>query len=188
MFETASSFAALALTPAQQDTALRAAASAAEEARLTADVLLVVEALAAGLYQLREAQRAAADARDAHLRTIGSEPPVDERGLGPFYLASGVRPLIGRLLAALTRPGSGASCRDLTDDTRHGDVPLLYLPPSVAEATPLNANLLWQAVEGEAKSPDDRPLDDYYKSRIARTVPIAIFTRVVALLRGEMPQ
>ena len=201
-----------AISPEQTDTALRAAATAEAERRRTEEVLLVIHALAAGLFVLREAQREAADARDAHLRALGAEVPEDDRGLSPFGNFSGCPPLVRQIVNALGLAHRLADLRTtLTPHERRwvpgrigpvdaghdpiwrGDAPtLLYLPPAVIGALPSTDR--WALVEGE-----DRLLWVELDSRckavglkieplpqgipVERRIPLALFDRVVAAAR-----
>jgi hypothetical protein len=194
------------MTPAQTDTALRAAATAEVERRRTEEVLLVVEALAAGLFVLREAQRDAADARDAHLQALGVEVPEDNRGLAPFANYSGSPPLVRQILNALGvahrlyqlrpqltpvearwNPRRIGPCDASPSPLWRGDAPtLLYLQSADVDALPSPDR--WVLVEGEDRllwfegsESYDRPLPDSIK--VERTIPLALFHRVVAAAR-----
>jgi hypothetical protein len=176
-------------------TGARAVDMHAAEMELTADVQLMVEALAAGLFRLREAQRAAAEAREAHLRALGLPvPPTDlNRGLGPFGLFSGRPQIVGALYGALLNghtlkgnaPGYGVTC-GLDDAFLRGCTTLLSLPRSIVETLPsCDARIV---VEGEVRqltcgeaSDWSAPADFWSVPR--RVIPQALFDRCVAAAR-----
>lgn len=125
------------LTREQLDMAARAARLAAEEKRVTGLVMAKVEELAAWLLTLRNAQRAAADARDEHFRGLGIEPPLDNRGLGELGNYGDRPPLVRSVYDALlfwaNQPGRFVG---RADPVRTGPCALLYLPPNVLSDLP----------------------------------------------------